>query len=40
MLIFIMVKNLRKLDFNFIDVVFIHTNNVLFNDIKIKYQIK
>ena len=43
MLIFIIVKNLRKLNFNFVDVyVFTHTNNVFFlfcffNDIKNKY---
>ena len=43
MLIFIMVKNLRKLNFNFIDVTFSPTLTMFlfcfFNDIKNKYQI-
>ena len=41
MLIFIMVKNLRKLNFNYIDVAFSPTLTMLFffNDIKNKYQI-
>ena len=43
MLIFIMVKNLRKSNFNFVDVTFSpNTNNILgfFDNIKNKYQIK
>ena len=39
MLIFIMVKNLRKLNFNFVDVTFSPIQTIFFNDIKNKHQI-
>ena len=35
-----MVKNLRKLNFNFVDVTFSPTLAMFLNDIKNKYQIK